>query len=781
MSTLLPQFGNVPNYPSTLKNGHVAYLFKQQPKSCSAKPEKVQQILRDSHSFDIGLLVLNKINLDFIKLNKSARPNRPNDLAALSQFLFTDVTDFCFHGSNSAIQTVVTACNSPIPSTVTPPITSTVCLSTTSVSWSTRTTPAVPSYNITASTPQPQYSKVRASQYRSCSRVKFLSFENARLKIEIRKLRRANSQMIDPKQHEKLSNSKTKQCQRAKAKKNCMKRELGTVNDKLAKCEKRHMKNITALKQQHQTKMDGLKASIKSLQCEIRSVESDMAGLEEQLKETKEELHSQAQATKNLGLDIQTKNGTTYSDAVRKTCYSCFRHQLHIRSVSEVIKIVGKYMFGCDLKPLPCASTVQNMVSEMKTCALKKAVEGMINSEFINLAFDATSIKDGHVNEIHVNTDSGSYIIGYDTLAGGEHKDYANHIEDSLKEAIGCYCSGKNLPFDDLYTSITKKITSTLTDRAAVNKKTITDLEKRFGHELLMLNCNVHPLDSLSAALRKHVKEFETEHGCTTKLYGKDSALMRLVLIINKLKYKQGKGDPTSMRSFFDSNNLDRNLIPRYVGNRFHTLFLLCASIYYLTDNLNHYLTSTCCKPFAKDIRNTLNDPTVQKCLLVGGLYGKCLTGPWMKKLYRNSEISNLESGKYLQLAVSRLKDLAENPIKLWDPEFNCFDVDVNENDDPIRTYLCNKPADDSTLGLVTILANAFTAVVERQAANYLDGGAYSELPPERIVLGTNAPADNMIAESLLGMADNMKRKCPNASDTYIMAKIGFAHNTDTE
>ena len=98
---------------------------------------------------------------------------------------------------------------------------------------------------------------------------------------------------------------------------------------------------------------------------------------------------------------------------------------------------------------------------------------------------------------------------------------------------------------------------------------------------------------------------------------------------------------------------------------------------------------------------------------------------------------------------------MAENPIKLWDPKFNCFDVDVND-DNPIRTYLCNKPADDSTVGLVTILANAFTAVVERQAANYLDGSQYSELPPERIVLRTNAPADNMIAEILLGMADNM-------------------------
>ena len=106
MSTLLPQFGNVPNYPSTLKNGHVAYLFKQQPKSCSAKPEKVQQILRDSHSFDIVLLALDRIYLDFIKLNKSARPKSQKDLAA------------------AVVQTVITACYSPIPSTVTPPITS---------------------------------------------------------------------------------------------------------------------------------------------------------------------------------------------------------------------------------------------------------------------------------------------------------------------------------------------------------------------------------------------------------------------------------------------------------------------------------------------------------------------------------------------------------------------------------------------------------------------------------------------------------------------------------
>ena len=41
-----------------------------------------------------------------------------------------------------------------------------------------------------------------------------------------------------------------------------MKRELGTVNDELAICDNRHLKQIMALKQQHQTKVDGLKIKI---------------------------------------------------------------------------------------------------------------------------------------------------------------------------------------------------------------------------------------------------------------------------------------------------------------------------------------------------------------------------------------------------------------------------------------------------------------------------------------------------------------------------------------
>ena len=70
--------------------------------------------------------------------------------------------------------------------------------------------------------------------------------------------------------------------------------------------------------------------------------------------------------------------------------------------------------------------------------------------------------------------DSRSCTIGYDTLAGGEQKDYANHIEDT----IGCYCStNNNLPSNDLYMSVTKTIASTIPDRGSIKKQQILRMD----------------------------------------------------------------------------------------------------------------------------------------------------------------------------------------------------------------------------------------------------------------------------------------------------------------
>ena len=46
------------------------------------------------------------------------------------------------------------------------------------------------------------------------------------------------------------------------------------------------------------------------------------------------------------------------------------------------------------------------------------------------------------------------------------------------------------------YDDIRSRITSTLSDRAAVNKKVNAKLCEVLGRDLLDLSCNVHPLDS---------------------------------------------------------------------------------------------------------------------------------------------------------------------------------------------------------------------------------------------------------------------------------------------
>ena len=59
------------------------------------------------------------------------------------------------------------------------------------------------------------------------------------------------------------------------------------------------------------------------------------------------------------------------------------------------------------------------MVHEMGILALEQAVEAILDSKYVNLCWDATSVDCQHINEIHVNTNSGSYSLSVQQLAGG--------------------------------------------------------------------------------------------------------------------------------------------------------------------------------------------------------------------------------------------------------------------------------------------------------------------------------------------------------------------------
>ena len=208
-----------------------------------------------------------------------------------------------------------------------------------------------------------------------------------------------------------------------------------------------------------------LTEKVDRLQGEIEIYESKMADLREQLVDM---------AKPNEVKQIQTKSKSRYTNAVRKCVYLCARRQVPLHSISTVIRQIGKTLFDHDLGPLPCPSSVCSMVSEMGVLASVQAVEAMLLGSYVNIAWDATTLNGVHINEVHVNTASGSFALNVGRLAGGTTEDYVDHLKSTLETACKLYCDNRGADYDEILASLKLKITSTLSDRAVVNTLSIT-------------------------------------------------------------------------------------------------------------------------------------------------------------------------------------------------------------------------------------------------------------------------------------------------------------------
>ena len=67
----------------------------------------------------------------------------------------------------------------------------------------------------------------------------------------------------------------------------------------------------------------------------------------------------------------------------------------------------------------------------------------MLKSNYVNIAWDATTIKTDPINEIHVNTDTGSYMLDYKALGRYDNEGYFDHIKSVLKSCAECYSNSK--------------------------------------------------------------------------------------------------------------------------------------------------------------------------------------------------------------------------------------------------------------------------------------------------------------------------------------------------
>ena len=207
---------------------------------------------------------------------------------------------------------------------------------------------------------------------------------------------------------------------------------------------------------------------------------------------------------------IETKEGNAYNTAVRKCVYYALEHQCPVDHVSNIVKFIAETFTGQSLNQMPHPVTITRMAREMGTISDIQAGSVLTANENCTPAFDATDIDGNHANEVHIsaNTSEGCryMTLGLANLSGGTALDYTNHIMDSVRDVAESFAEWTGLDGDTLVKDAEQNISSTISDRAAVNHCVVESLKGHFGKDIVELNCNVHPLDSIASKARAVLK-----------------------------------------------------------------------------------------------------------------------------------------------------------------------------------------------------------------------------------------------------------------------------------
>ena len=148
------------------------------------------------------------------------------------------------------------------------------------------------------------------------------------------------------------------------------------------------------------------------------------------------------------------------------------------------------------------------------------------------------------------------------------------------------------------------------------------------------------------------------EYNITSDTFGNVCCAVNFMYAMTKMCFKKDKGDPGGYKQFLRQENIKPGIIVRYVGNRFHVVLHLAGVLYYLREKLLIYLDTSCRNTTSlrsalqKDLRNDKSLLQLQALSIIG----KLVTEPWMKQLYGNPGITNLDTISYIKTCLQYLK-----------------------------------------------------------------------------------------------------------------------------
>ncbi|XP_055880365.1 uncharacterized protein LOC106063498 [Biomphalaria glabrata] len=468
-----------------------------------------------------------------------------------------------------------------------------------------------------------------------------------------------------------------------------------------------------------------------------------------------------------------------YDAPFRKCLYACLESQVPVEKAGLLVRYILNELTHISIVKIPAPSTTAQMAYEMGIISDLQLAEALYTAPSLiaTLAWDATTIDGSHFNEVNLSFGGKTFTLEIGKLGGGSTLDDFEHIVGIIRNLGTTYSTYSGIQQHLILYKFREMLQTTLTDRAPVNSCVSQQLSQLFAKDLLVLHCNLHPLDGLASEAKKVLRRFDAKYSVNSNTFGKEGKAANLIQAVSKLRHKASTGDPSSFKAFLRLSDLKVGVIVRYVGNRLHILFHSAGVIIRLKNLLLRYLQRYCNETsFRLSLIQDLQQPNILVQLRVLGLFGKMLTGPWMTLIYKNErKMKHLEMIPHVKVCIDKLKAIVDSPENLLSMPTDCFGQTLDTEDFVLRA-LRNVTVDEVFIEITKELAEGFCKVLQRQLSSYLDG-SLSNPDAETVIRTSEAPLHNMHSERALGMFDFQYHRAHNATVGFRDGKVKFVIN----
>jgi len=554
--------------------------------------------------------------------------------------------------------------------------------------------------------------------------------------------------------------------------------ELARLKLKLTKSQKAHKKLITYHRNKAKNRKMAPISTYPLLRKKLKERDDAISNLEYEnliLKEQVEELQSQIkelQSEEKENIIKMKTNEKTYSSMTRMMVFDHIVNNVPTTNIPPLIE-QSQVRAGLKVEKIPQRTAVEMMARELGAISEFQTAATILKSDNVTIGFDATTQEGTHVNSVHFTTEKECCVAAVDELPGGTAADYAEHVMDTVDRLCESYSYFMDTDLQQTRKEIVGRINNSMTDRCAANHAALRIVCSAWRKPLNELNCHLHPLDSFASATRAALKKLEQSEG---EADDNDCTAANLILQINKLRYKDGKGDPRGFISFLNRHNLPRCILPRYRGNRLHVLYAISAVLIEHYDLFVDFFKSEIhCGKLPSSFLQDFTDETAKMELHVLGLLGKTLSGPWLKLFYTSAEnqINHVEGIQVVRLVLHNLKVAAESPEAFLTAEIDLFGNPLVV--DSTMSVLRDGIARDTSMYsmMMESCLKAVIDVIERQYSKYFTLDIAQKLKQET----KSARCHNIDAEEVMGMFSAAKKRAPNATLCFLSCRMRAKKN----